>query len=74
MTKKKRRRKLSVYAIYQGDKFIDVGTVRDMSKRQGWTENHIRRMTTAIYKEKSNGSPNAYTLIKLEGEYDYAKY
>lgn len=41
-----------VYAIYKGDKFIDVGTIPELSKRLGRTYSAIYFMSTPAAKRR----------------------
>lgn len=33
---------MTIYALYKGDKFIDVGTAEEISERQGMASNTVR--------------------------------
>jgi hypothetical protein len=41
-----------VFAVYRGDTFIDLGTLRELSNRLGIKSTSIKYYTTAAYKRK----------------------
>ncbi len=47
------KRKRNVYAIYRGDKFIDVGDANELAERQEITKNTLYFYRTKHYKEIS---------------------
>ncbi|MGT2729453.1 hypothetical protein ACVRWQ_05915 [Streptococcus phocae subsp. salmonis] len=50
MTRKQKQR---VYAIYKGDKFIDVGTKREIAERLGITPNSVAFLASPSHKKRS---------------------
>ena len=42
----------SIYAIYQGDKFLDLGTVKELAKKFNVIENTIYYWASPVYKRK----------------------
>lgn len=59
-------RKPREYALYKGDEFIDLGTIKEMSKRLGMAQNTLRFYSSPTQSKriKSNG----YIVIRIEGE------
>ena len=49
---KKKRKKKTIYAIYRGDKFIDVGTINELSKRMGKSKSFIKFLTSPTNKKR----------------------
>jgi hypothetical protein len=54
----------SDYALYKGDTFIDVGTVKEIALRLGLHPDTIRHYSKKSYNEKFGD--NAMILIKLD--------
>ena len=46
-------KKVSVYSIYRGDQFVDVGTLRELSERQHISINTLMYEATPAYVERS---------------------
>jgi len=66
-------RKENCYALYKGDRFIDLGTIKELSKRLGITTSTLWFYTSKAYKMRSEQkkSNNLKILIKIEeNEYD----
>jgi hypothetical protein len=66
-------RKENCYALYKGDKFIDLGTIKELSKRLGITTSTLWFYTSKAYEKRSEQkkSDNLKILIKIEeNEYD----
>lgn len=57
-----------VYAVYKGDTFIDVGTIKELAKRLMKKETSLLFMSTPAYKRRHKENSNAIELIKLEYE------
>lgn len=63
--------KLTEYALYKGDKFIDVGTIRELAKRTGINPNTLKYIAAPIHHKRVSGREiENDTLIayKLESE------
>ena len=60
--------KHNVYAIYKGDKFIDVGTIEELSKSTGRKKGSILCMGTPSHRKrvKNYDYDNRLILIKVE--------
>ena len=66
---KKKKSKEKIYAIYKGDKFIDVGTIPELSKRLGRTYEAIYFMTTPVAKRR-DVNYNHLVAYQIEEEKD----
>ena len=53
------------YALYKGDEFISLGTIKEISQETGMTENALRQLLCRSYKKRSNNSNRCKVLIKL---------
>lgn len=64
---------LTIYALYRGDTFIDVGTARELAARHNVKENTIRYMATAQYKRLHNYDRTVFSYrIEVDDEaHDY---
>lgn len=49
------KRKENVYALYKGDKFIDIGTKRELAKKYNWTDNFVTFLSSPTNMERSKG-------------------
>ena len=61
------------YALYRGDEFLDVGTIRQLSNRLGIKENTVRYLASNKHCERvssrkasENGSLIAFKLEESE--------
>lgn len=54
------------YALYYGDKFVDVGTINDIAKRQHRKARSLRFLGTKHYKQRKEHPEQGWILIKLE--------
>jgi hypothetical protein len=66
-------RKESCYALYKGDKFIDLGTIKELSERLEMSTSTLWFYTSKAYKKRSEqkNSNNLRILIKIEeNEYE----
>lgn len=60
-----------IYALYHGDKFIDLGTQQEISKRQNIKLKTLQFYGTNVYKKRIKGKEeNRYILIKIEEDED----
>jgi hypothetical protein len=60
-----RRWNMSEYALYQGDMFITLGTLAEISKETGITEKMLRYYSFASSQKRN---PNGRAIIKIEEE------
>lgn len=61
-----RGRPVKVYAFYDGDRFIDIGTIDELSKKYGYNKNTIGFYSSPTYFKRTNG--NGKLLIELKDE------
>lgn len=59
------RKATNVYYLYHKDKFIDVGTIEEISKRQHLTKGSLY---SYIVKSKKSENTNVYIKLLEEGE------
>lgn len=57
----------SVYALYKGDKFLDIGTQKELAARTGKSINTIRFLASDVNKKriKAKGENNGLLMIKI---------
>ena len=53
------------YALYKGEEFISLGTLKEISQETGMTENALRQLLCRSYKKRSKNSNRCKVLIKL---------
>lgn len=58
-------REIYDYALYKGDKFIDLGTIKEISARQGMSPNTLRFYAQPVQRRRVT---NGYIVIKVEGD------
>lgn len=46
------RKKVKIFGLYKGDKFIDVGTARELAERRNVKVRTIRYLITPAYVKK----------------------
>lgn len=54
------------YAVYKGDKFIDIGTLEELAKKLNVKKRTIQWYATPCNSRRNKG--NKITVIKLEDE------
>ena len=61
-------KKEGCYALYKGDRFIDLGTLRELSQRLGISTATLWFYTSKVYKQrcKQKKSDNYTLIIKVE--------
>lgn len=59
------RKATNVYYLYHNDKFIDVGTIEEISKRQHLTKGSLY---SYIVRSKKNENTSVYIKLLEEGE------
>ncbi|HFZ6501761.1 TPA: hypothetical protein ACGMY8_000153 [Streptococcus agalactiae] len=67
MTKPRKQR---IYAIYDDDKFVDVGTKEELSARLGIKKVTIEQYMTKSYQALAS-SKRIALLVGIEEEYDF---
>lgn len=60
------KRSKTVYALYKGDIFINLGTVPELAKYLNVSERTIKFYTTKTYRERRKESNNSIIVIKVE--------
>lgn len=62
-------RKRAVYAYYAKGKFVNSGTVEEISEATGIKEDNLRFYATPAYARRT--SEKSRRLVRIEGEYDF---
>ena len=62
----KRGVKPSVFALYKGDEFIDVGTLREISARQHLTVSTLRYLATNAYRRRLKDVDDSKIVVRLD--------
>ena len=57
------KRKENVYALYNGDRFIDIGTKKELAKKYNWTVSFVSFLGTSVNMKRSNGRRLLVTKI-----------
>jgi len=60
--------KKSIYALYRGDEFIDLGTLEELEKRLNINKNTIYFYSTPAYKKRIRNPDNTIVGIKVEDD------
>ena len=58
--------KMRDYALYKGDKFIDVGTLKELAQRQGIKYKSIIFYGSPTYQRRTGG--RGWIVVKLEDD------
>lgn len=61
-------RKLKEYALYHGEQFLEIGTVKELAEFLGVKEFTIRFYATPTYKKRCSGPKPNYVLEPLEDD------
>lgn len=59
---------MKVYAIYKGDKFIDVGTAKELAERRGVSVRTIWWMATKECHQRVEGTDRTLAISFVEDE------
>ena len=51
-----RGRPTKEYAIYKGDEFIAIGTIKELVKKTGYSETTLRYCTHPVSRRRSKGN------------------
>ena len=54
------------YALYKGDEFISIGTIRELAELLGRPEDTVRFYHTPAYQKRN--FKNGYILINIEDD------
>lgn len=66
--------KEKIFALYKGEKFIDIGTAKEIAKRRGVTPEFIKYLSTPANlkridtRKNKNKQSNAMICVKIEEE------
>lgn len=60
------RKYSKIYAIYRGDKFIDVGTIKELSERQNLSKKTLHFYNSKAHINRMKDENNCIIVIKLE--------
>ena len=60
------RKNKTIYALYKGDTFINLGTAFELAKILNVSERTIKFYTTKTYRERRKESNNSIIVIKVE--------
>lgn len=55
----------TIYAIYRGDTFVDVGTAEELSKRMNVTKRTIYYLSGKVYKRRLENRNSRNALIGI---------
>ena len=61
-----RGRPTKEYAIYKGDEFIAIGTIKELVKKTGYSETTLRYCTHPASRRRNKG--NRLIVFKVEDE------
>ena len=62
--------KPSVFALYKGDTFVDVGTYAELAARTGIKKDSLRFYATAVHKKRLKNPEKGLIVVRLEEEDD----
>lgn len=58
---------MKIYAIYKGDTFLDIGTLKELAKKFNVKEKTIYFYSTEVYKKRRNYNfDNCYIVIEVD--------
>lgn len=61
--------KQNIYAVYKGERFIDVGTADYLAKVLGITVKSVWYMATPSYRKRIAKSKDAMEVFKIEEDH-----
>ena len=56
----------SMFALYRGDEFVDVGTAEEIAKRLGCKPDTIRFYATPSYQKRLKDGDNLLIAVRIE--------
>lgn len=56
------------YALYRGDEFLDLGTVKYLAEKLNIQEGTIRLFATPSYRKKTEKSESPMIVIRIEDD------
>lgn len=54
----KRGKKPGIYALYRGDEFLMLGTVREIAEARNTTPHNVTYLLSALYKKRLKAAKN----------------
>lgn len=57
--------KIGYYALYKGDEFLTLGSIKELALYLGVKERTIHFYSTPTYRKRNKGN-NAYIVIRIE--------
>ena len=60
------RKSKTIYAIYKGEEFLNLGTVPELAKYLGVSTKTIKFYTTKTYRKRRKDDGNNIVVIKVE--------
>lgn len=61
-----RGRPAKEYAIYKGDEFIAIGTIKELAEKTGYSETTLRYCTNPASRKRNKG--NRLIVIQVEDD------
>jgi len=58
--------KKSIYALYRGDEFIDLGTAEELARKRGVSKNTIIFISSPTYKKRHKEYDRVILAYKIE--------
>lgn len=62
--------KEKLFALYKGDKFLDIGTAKELAKKQNVTPDFIKYLSTPANLRRFEKGNNRLIAVKLEDAED----
>lgn len=59
---------MKMYAVYKGDKFIDCGTIGELSRKLGISRDTLKWYTYPAYKKRTEGKENTIVVVTFNYE------
>ncbi len=56
------------YALYKGDEFITIGTIKEISSETGKSVDFLRWMTYPTYEKRSKNGKKRLKLVLIEDD------
>lgn len=66
ISKRKKGRKEQVYGVYKGDKFLDVGTAKELSEKFNVKRKTVQYWSTPAHKKRVEESGDLNRLIAVK--------
>lgn len=59
-----------IFALYKGDRFIDVGTLDELASRTGIKKSSLRFYATGVHRKRLKNPEKGLVVVRLEDEDD----